>query len=73
MKNKNTKINITSVKKTMEIYFFNEMEKKRKQFIDINKNKINIIEESKNDSITNNNINDHIILNKVDNCNRETF
>ena len=66
LKNKNTKINITSVKKTMEIYFFNEMEKKRKQFIDINKNKINIIEESKNDSITNNNINDHIILNKVD-------
>ena len=66
LKNKNTKINITSVKKTMEIYFINEMEKKRKQFIDINKNKINLIEESKNNNITNNNINDHIILNKVD-------
>ena len=62
LKNKNTKINISTVKKTMEIYFFNEMEKKRKKFID--KNKIDIKEESKNNNTNNNNV--HIILNKVD-------
>ena len=63
LKNKNTKINITTVKKNMERYFFNEMDKKRKQLID--KNKINIIEESKSNNFINNS-NDHIIVNKVE-------
>ena len=63
LKNKNTKINITTVKKNMERYFFNEMDKKRKQLIDKNKN--NIIEESKSNNFTNNR-NDHIIVNKVE-------
>ena len=66
LKNKNImNLNISTMKKSMERYFFNEMEKKRKKYID--KNILNEKKESKNNNIkiNNNNSNDHIISNQV--------
>ena len=65
LKNKNImNLNISTMKKSMERYFFNEMEKKRKKYID--KNILNEKKESKNNNIKiNNNSNDHIISNQV--------
>ena len=67
LKYKNINLNVITVKKTMERYFINEMEKKRKKFFD--KNLSHKKEESKNnnniDNNNNNNIKDDIISNQV--------
>ena len=63
LKNKNImNLNISTMKKSMERYFFNEMEKKRKKYID--KNILNEKKESKNNNINNNN-NEQIISKQI--------